>query len=252
MNSFRLFNVLSSAVLLSLLGVQAKASATSVKHLKISGDNAEHGRYDIDYVQLVGRPSKPLSAADKKINLELAKGAQDAICDITDANGMESEVTSATQVTFVSDRLLAIKISGEYSCAGAAHPDGGNTAMLFDRVTGQQIDLITEQAPYTDTAPNKTTDSIRNFILDKMAKQAQLEKVKRQDHECDDRFDRANLSFNTTDVFLTPRALIVQSAEAHVSMACQFETVIPLVQLGKIVKSNSLLAELAKGAGTLR
>jgi hypothetical protein len=252
MISSRLICSLSLGVFMTCLSLSSFASSPYVKHAKIAGNNQQHGKFSIDYVQLVERNGRPLTAADKKINRDLKKMAVDSLCDRGSEGPMTSEVEMTTAVTFVSDRLLALKISGQYSCVGAAHPDGGNSSAVYDRKIGQRIDIITERAPYSDQASTKNEESVRSFILAEMVKQAQIEKAKRGDNECDDRYDPNTLSFGSDDLFVTPKAIIVQSAEAHVSMACQFETTIPMIQFTSLALPGSLLSQLAYGAGQIK
>jgi hypothetical protein len=176
------------------------------------------------------------------------KNAQDGICEASESEESKySESNQHTNVTFVSDRLLAISVGYDVSCAGQAHPSGGNSAQIFDRELGQAIDISTGLAINENTSTTASAQ-FNKIVLNEMAKQAAKERAARQDHECDEEYQRSNMHFFYDGIALSSKAISVDLSTAHVDQACSFTTVIPLEKFAAAAKKGSLLEELVKGA----
>lgn len=216
-----------------------------VKHSRLKGETRKNGKFNVDYVQLIARAGKPLSANDLKINKAMAKAARESLCDGGSVGGMTSEVNITTDVTFVSDRLLGLSQGYDITCAGAAHPSFGSSATLYDRASGTEIDIRTGKEPsYDEESEDANLKAINAVILGELKKQAALDKAERGDDDCDSSYE--SISFYASDITLTSKALKVQSSEAHVSMACQINVSIPLAKFEGV--ATGLLAELVAGA----
>lgn len=244
-------------VLLAVLapGAHADSVKNYVRHFAVKGQSKTQGTWNNDYVQLIARPGHPLSAADKKLNATFASDAHQAVClapSSADEDGSSSDYETTTAVTFVSDRLLAIDVNENVSCADAAHPDSETSSHLFDRKTGQEIDIRTgAKIDDTGKVPAQTS-AIDKVLTDALVAQAKIEKAARAkdgDSSCDDEYTRENLSgFGPYDISVNSKGLSVQLSPAHVDAACGFAVQVPYAILAKVAPKGSLLAELVAGA----
>lgn len=241
------------AALTNLASGRAAKVSDYVTYQRNTGSSPTQGKWDLDFVQLIPRPGHPLSSGDLRINAELKKAADEGMClpsdDAKEAGFSES--STSTKVTFVSDRLLALTTSYDVSCAGAAHPSNGLSSVIYDRALGQAIDISTG-LPVTDSGSTATSKAFKLIVLREMAKKAAKEKAARGDHDCDQEYDAANLSFFPDGIALSSKSISVDLSTAHVDQACGFTTVIPLSKFLPIAKKGSVLEELAKAAAAKR
>jgi len=248
-----LFTVLALAVAVNA-SAATKLTFSHVKMKSEAGSATEKklGSFDIDFIQIAAAPGQKLSPAQIKVNQLMREEAKNLPCGVgaegTDDLSNQS-VFMKSNVTFISPRLLAISRGLDTDCGGA-HPDSGSISKIFDLETAQEIDIRTGKAPNYDS-PTATQKAVDAVIMAAMKAQAKKEIASLgADDECSQTY--SDLSFYTTDISLTPKALIVQNDEPHVSMACQFKTTIPLTAFSKVAPKGSLLAELAAGAAKLK
>ncbi len=237
------------AILVVAVSAQARNVSDYVVHQRIKGFSATQGHWDNDYIQLIPRAGHPLSAGDLKINHQLRKPAQEGRCSADDSIMADaSEFNQTTTVTFVSDRLLAVSISENASCAGAAHPSGGISSTIYDRNLGKAIDISTGLAVKEDSY-SAALPAFDKLVMNKMAKQAAKEKAARAgNHDCDESYEISDMKFNLSGIALSSKSISVDLATVHANQVCEFTTVIPLEEFLPIATKGSVLEELAKAA----
>jgi len=239
-----------SIMIILMIAVSAQAGKVSdyVVHQHIAGSSKSEGKWDDDYIQLIPRAGHPLSAGDLKINDQLRKTARDGRCLAYDnALSHYSKFNQTTKVTFVSDRLLAVSISYDATCAGAAHSSSGVSSTIYDRKLGKAIDISTgfpvKKDDYSVALP-----AFNKLVIDKMSKQAAKEKVARGDHDCDETYETSNLTFYLDGIALSSQSISVDLSTAHANQVCGFTTVIPIAEFLAVAPKGSILEELAKAA----
>lgn len=236
-------NFLTTFVTVSFFAGSVFAANKYFIHQKIQSSGGPTGDWSIDYVQLVPAAGKKLTPQQQEVNAKLKAAAEASVPDEGDGSYGKSDVTIKTDVTFVSPRLLAIRVNYDSYYAGAAHPNAGVTSSIYDLSLGQEIALSSGQ-PVGQYGEKIETPEFESLVTQKLISAAASDTG--MDEDCKGFYTKDELEY--VDISLSPKFITVQPSFPHAAKACEVSVQIPMKDLKNVAKPGSLLEELVKGA----